>query len=433
MLQGVLTGSPVRTDSVSVYPYSDALASALSFESKFDGRVQLGARDGNVLRVPRRLAPALGLDLRSRNPMGAIGCARPPRTAEQAAMVAETVGLLRAGKDHVVEAPTGFGKTYLGSAVAAAMGEATLIVVHKQDLMDSWRRTLTDLVGVPAASIGIAQADRLEYEGRRFVLGMVQSLMQPGKYPDAFWRHFGLLVLDEVDCMAADCFVRVCQLCPAAHRVGYTATPERSDGKWAVVEAHVGPVMVRGTTVPMRPKVLVERTGWRIPPWVKGATPGKMMGAYVAMGRDSGRNARIASFASSCYRRGRNVLVMSDVIDHLNRLMLAITASGVPGEDVGFYTGEVRREMLAHNANKRVVLATYGMCAKGTDYPRWDALVFATPRAHIKQPLGRILRRLDGKPQPVALDLLDAGGPFRSFGLSRRKEYASLGGEVVEL
>src|SRR5450759_1758663 len=130
------------------------------------------------------------------------------------------------------------------------------------------------------------------------------------------YRYFGLLILDEVDTMAADCFVNVCWKFPAYHRLGFTATPERSDGKWRLIEAHVGPVMCKGTLVPMKAKVLVKKTGWKIPEHkvfvdnhfefkkIKYA-PGRMMPVVIAMAASIERNMLIVEFVLAAYKQGR--------------------------------------------------------------------------------------------------------------------------------
>jgi superfamily II DNA or RNA helicase len=75
---------------------------------------------------------------------------------------------------------------------------------------------------------------------------------------------------------------------------------------------------------------------------------------------------------------------------------------------------------------RRVVLGTYGMAAEATDVPQWDSLVLATPRANIKQPIGRVLRELKGKKEPVILDIVDEDSwVCRKYAESRLKQYHS--------
>lgn len=426
--------APISTDAMAKYPYNPGMESNLTFTTQYGDVVKMAHRLGDkFLLVPRNLAPSVGQDFRISRPIPAIKCKAPPRTEEQAQCIQKSLALLQQGQDHVLEAPTGFGKTYLGSAIAAELGQTTLIIVPKQDLMKSWYDTLIKLVGVDPFDIGIAQADKLDYKGKRFVLAMVQSVIRPGKYDSDFFYYFGLIIFDETHRMAADSFSRACTLFPGKHRLGLSATPKRTDGKTPVVRAHIGPVLVRGETVPMHPKILAESTGWRVPPWITKVDPGKMMGVYKSMAHDAKRNGIITKFVSQAYAKGRNTVVMADTLDHLDKLMISFGAAGIDGANIGYYTGKTQKELLQSNALKRVVLATYGMCSEGTDYPHWDTLVMATPRVNIKQPLGRILRKKEGKRTPVCLDLLDEGSVFKAFYFKRLKQYYEVKAEIVQL
>jgi superfamily II DNA or RNA helicase len=271
------------------------------------------------------------------------------------------------------------------------------------------------------------------YEGKRFVIGMVQSVVIPDKYDYKFFSYFGLVIFDEVHRMAADYFLTASALFPAKLRLGLSATTKRADGKWELVEAHIGPILVRGTQVPMKAKILVRKTGWRKPGWMK-ATPGKMMAVSKLQAQDFGRNWHIVEFTQAAFAAGRTTVIMSDLIDdHLKPLFHVLAKAGIPGEEMDYYIGGRTKNALDAAAKKKVVLATYAMTAEGTNKPWWDTLVLGTPRANVTQAVGRIIRKMDGKKQPVALDLVDADPIFDNFYRSREKQYYSIGAEIVHV
>lgn len=264
------------------------------------------------------------------------------------------------------------------------------------------------------------------------------SLIIPNKYTDAFYRYFGLMILDEVHLMAADCFVRVCQLVAAKYRLGFSATPTRRDGKTRLLHWHIGPTLVRGVIQSMSPKVLVRQTGWRIPmrrmrsqSWVLEEIPhepGRMMLVAKAMAASDPRNMEIVNFVVQAYKAGRVTLILSDLREsHLDRLFQMLTNEGVPGEEIGYYVGGMKKHELAASKKRKVILGTYKMCSTGTDVPVWDSLVMATPRADVKQIVGRVTRSVPGKKQPVVLDLVDVNPIFQNFHLTRLKQYYALG------
>lgn len=422
---------------MSAYPYSEGLESLYTFQSTYDETVCGAVRQGNTLLVPRESVPyALPeADFRAYATPDPVPVSFSPRNDEQKKLAEKSLALLQSGQSHIFEAPTGWGKTVVGGVIAAGFGQPTLIVVIKEDLMHQWRDSLTQVLGISPDRIGQIQQDVCDWQGKRFVLGMVQSLIIENKYPSAMYRYFGLQILDEVHQMAAECFVRSCQLFSAKYRLGFSATPTRKDGKTKLLHWHIGATLVRGTLLEAKAKVLVRQTGWRIPthrhiPYA----PGRMTLVTKAMAASDGRNMEIVNCVLQSYKSGRVTLIMSELReDHLHRLFQMLTNEGIPGQDIGYYVGGMSKTELSHTKQRRVVLGTYKMCSTGTDVPKWDTLVMATPRADVKQAIGRVLRSVEGKKQPIIFDLVDYNAIFQGFHLSRLKQYYSVGADVVRV
>lgn len=431
---------PMRTGAMSVIPYSAGAEAAMMFVSDFGDKINMSLHEGNVLYVPRETMPwaAPENDYRIKHPTIAIDCNFEPRGPEQGPLVAKSLDLLRAGTNHVFRAPTGWGKTIAGSAIACALGQPTVIIVPKEDLMDQWYDALVNVLGVDPMLIGKVQQNGCVYKGKRIVLAMLQSVIIEDRYPPDFYKFPGLIIFDEAHLIAADVFSRACQIFPAFYRLGFSATDKRRDGKSKILVAHIGPTAVIGTLVPMKPKVLVKHTGWKIPNY-PGTTrkiqfqPGRMMSVYKAMMDDPARNAEAAEFVYQAYKAGRSILVLADMIDHLKTLFHVLVAKGISGEEIGYYIGGMSKLQIGVTKKARIVLGTYKMCATGTNVPHWDTLLMLTPRANVEQPVGRVLRTMSGKLQPVILDLVDYDGIFNGFYLARLKVYYKLGAEIVKV
>ena len=256
------------------------------------------------------------------------------------------------------------------------------------------------------------------------------------------FKYFGLMVLDEVHSMAAECFVRTCQTFSAKLRLGFSATPTRRDGKTKLLHWHIGQILVKGKILEAKPKVLIRHTGWHIPAKRNKEgdletiyhKPGRMMLVSKAMAASDGRNMEIVNFVLQSYKAERVTLILSDLREvHLDRLFQMLTHEGIPGQDIGYYVGGMSKAELAYTKKRKIVLGTYAMCSTGTDVPHWDTLVMATPRADVKQTMGRVLRFVAGKKQPVILDLVDSNRIFQGFHMSRLKQYYAAGAEVVKV
>lgn len=435
---------PKLTAAMSAYDYSEELESLFTFESKFadEGKVCGAVRHGNTLWVPREAVPYAEQDFRTSTVLPAIDCTFVPRH-EQGALCERSLGYLKAGRSHIFEAPTGWGKTVAGAYIACKLCQPTMIVVTKDDLVQQWKKAF-EILNVPSNVVGHVQADVQDWQGKRFVIGMVQSLIIEGKYPLEMFKYFGFVILDEVHQMAADQFVRACQSFYAKYRLGFSATPDRKDGKTKLLHWNVGPTMVKGNVIQMTPKVIVRQTGWKIPTkskivgneWVQEPIPhgpGRMMLVYKAMVKNDVRNMEVVNFTLQSFKSGRVTLIMADMVEHLERLFQMLTGEGVPGNEIAYYIGGMKKEDLKLAKQRKVVLGTYKMCSTGTDVPVWDTLVMATPRADVKQAIGRVLRWAENKKQPVILDLVDHNAIFQNFHLARLKQYYSLGAKVVKV
>lgn len=436
---------PRSTGAMAAYPWTATLEGQFKFISKYGDEVNMSHREGALLLVPRECVPLGKEDYRTRFEPVAINCNFVPRHDEQAELIPKSVELLLAGRNHVFNAPTGWGKSVAGGVVACEMGQPTMIVVNKTDLMDSWYDAIVNVLGVPPSLVGKVQQNTCDWQGKRIVIGMAHSLCIPDRYPAEMFRYFGLLIVDEVHQMAPEFFAAVFRLFPAYYRLGFSATTDRKDGKWKVVQCNIGPTLVRGTQVPMTPKILIKQTNWRIPRrkvYENGEmiekpipyTPGRMMHVIKAMCSSRPRNMEIVQFAKSAYNKDRVTLILSDLIDdHLKLLFLLLTENGIPGNEIGYYIGGMKKHEYEVTKKARIVLATYAMVSTGTNVPHWNSLVFATPRADIRQSLGRILRAMEGKKQPVALDLVDYDKIFQGFHMSRISQYYGVGAQMVKM
>ena len=448
----VIEQAPLEVGAMAVYPYSAELEAQMRITTRLGDILQLSRREGDFLYVPRECAPHWGGAKDGTVPGGkikiAVNCKFPPRNEEQMRVIQESSRLLLAFRSHIIEASTGFGKTYIGTRVAAIVGRKTLVVVTKEDGMESWRRAFIKFTSLTEDDIGIIQQKKCEYKGKSVCIAMMHSLAKD-HYPEEIKREFGLIIWDEVHHLSADTFSKTAGMFSGLLRLGLSATPKRVDGKEVLFHSHLGPVAVIAKLVKVPPKVLVVNSGFKLP-WVKWRfengyktvplphEAGKVMHVHKLLVKDRKRNQIIVDFVKSAYEKGRYVLVLSDLsVDlYLGDLRRLLNGSGVPDKDIAYYIGGMTEEERDKAVAKKVVLATYSMAAENTDVPWWSALVLATPRANVKQAIGRILREYPDKPEPVILDIVDSDSPvFTQYYASRKRLYLSqeIGGTVVPM
>lgn len=346
---------------------------------------------------------------------------------------------LKSGKTGLIlSARPGFGKTVMITRFLADIGRTALVVVNKSDLLDQWVDRLLEHTNLTRKDIGIVRQNVCEFQGKKVVVGMLQSLLRTHNYPKALYRWPGVLVVDEVHVIGAPYFSNLCQLIPAKYRIGASATVERRDGASRVFEWALGEHRINASgNTKHDMKLTVAVVNYMDPePIELPQSRGRRNDHQRLMQRrgmliqrlvdDPARNLVICKLVRRLYDSGRKIAVLSDRVAHLQLLRdLLSRVSGIPESDLGLYIGSVKpsaRERVVQEC--KVLLATYGMLKLGTDIPDLAGLVIATPQSTMTQAAGRVLRIVDGKKDPVVVDLVDmAYGPAVSWFRSRLKDY----------
>lgn len=355
----------------------------------------------------------------------------PARNSDQAEVESKSHKLLDDGRSFILQATTGFGKTWLASSMIAHTNRQTLVVVTKEDLMLQWKKELIKFLGLSEGDIGIARQNKCDFEGKPIVLGMLHSLVKD-KYPQTFKDHFGMVVFDEVHRMGAETFSLAAPMFRAKIRVGLSATVKRPDGMSRIFQQHIGPTAITHSEVSQPLRVIGVDTGVFVPPHLAD-DPGRMMKAHKFLAGNRARNEIILGALQELISDSdRHCILFSDLKgDHLKVLGSMLDDVGLKNH-YGYYTGGMTESTREKSKSKRIILATYQMTAEATDIPRLDTAIFATPRVNITQPVGRILREHPEKNDPLVIDLVDKGEIFRAFFNSRLKRYRELGAKISE-
>lgn len=458
-----LNRTPISVGSAAIYPYVPSILEACGRKAKYpdaDGNFDfnlarvVGSEFTKRILVPRNMAATITEDLRLEGLDYDFNSSFVPRNSEQSRCISEVSNLLLKQHSFVFEAPTGFGKTWCATDIISKINKKTIIVVTKEDILDQWVAALEKVLGLQLGKgkgIGIIKGDKVDTVNQGVVIAMVQSLAKEARYPEHIFREFGLAIFDECHRIGADFFSQSCFRLPALLRLGISATPDRKDGREEVIEAHIGPTMVRTTIAPMTARVIAQESPWQIPLVRKVGADGKVVMdhsgkcAMVQMPHSAGRcghivrllsnnharNKLIANFVAQSYKAGRKILVQSDTKDHLETLTSLIGSSGVPPSKITQYVGGLSKSQRETAKEGAVIMATYKMTAEATDIPELDTLVMATPKSDVRQIVGRILRFMEGKKEPVVFDITDnTSSVFKGYAKTRLEWYASVGAKV---
>ncbi len=152
----------------------------------------------------------------------------------------QAVDTLRKHDIGVFVAPPGIGKTVVGTWLIANRQCSTLVLVHRQPLLDQWIAQLSLFLGLDAKEIGRIGGGKHKPNGQLDV-AMIQSLVRKDKVDDLV-TNYGHVIVDECHHLPAVSFERVLTEVKARFITGLTATPQRRDGHHPIIEMQLGPV-----------------------------------------------------------------------------------------------------------------------------------------------------------------------------------------------
>jgi superfamily II DNA or RNA helicase len=321
----------------------------------------------------------------------------------------------------VLSLPCGYGKTTVALAIAAKLGYRTMIVVHKEFLANQWRERIQQFC--PGATIGVVQQDKIEVEGRDFVIAMLQSLSLK-EYSYEQFESIGTLFVDEAHHVCARVFSQgLFKLCPR-HSYGLSATPERKDGLTKILHWFLGPTFF---AIERKDQAQVEVVVvpydcpmFKQPPPCNRIGKVSLVNMITDLVDDPCRNQMLVKLVAKASQSGkRKVLVLSD-----RRLHCQALQTRFGDERAGLYMGGMKEEKLTESSKKDIIFATFSQAHEGLDIPTLDTVILATPKSDIKQSIGRIMRETPGKKNnPKIYDINDHWSMLNAMFSKRKKVY----------
>lgn len=328
------------------------------------------------------------------------------------------------------------GKSVSALAVASHFNMRTLVVVDRKLLATQWKQEIIDKIGIDPSRIAIISGKASMDMKASICIGIVKTLVD-NDFGKDFYNSFGTVILDEVHAYGSEKFSKVVNLFNSTIKIGMTATDERGDDAEFCYRSALGPHRAVSTAESM-PLTVYKIKYYNKP--LYGNNPQYQKSQLV---KDIDRNRIIAELVAEAYEHGRQILVASDRIEHLEELMERSINLGVPKKVCGLLTGQKtvngKRVTVTSNESEnikktsQVIFSTYGICNKGLDIPRLDYGISASPRANATQFAGRFRRLFDNKPDPILVDFVDEHSHiFKNMFRKRQKDYISINAIIYE-
>lgn len=344
----------------------------------------------------------------------------------------------------ILMAPPGAGKTVMACKLIADRKVSTLILVHRQPLLDQWKERISSFLKIPLKEIGTLSGSKKKMTGKVDV-GMLQSISRLEDLSEIA-EKYSQIIIDECHHIPATSFEAILKQLPARYVLGLSATPYRKDGLEKIMFLQCGPVRheILPSEVSELPKeVSIYETSLVFPDELGRQPPYHVLIHHLV--QNESRNLLIATKVAEVLEQNRFPLLVSDRKDHLELLERLVKSMSPDVEIVvleGTLTNKQRRGSLARivelrSTKKKVMLmATASLIGEGFDLPALDTLIFSTPlsfEGRLIQYAGRIHRESEDKKSAQIIDFVDSySAMFLKMYRGRISTYRKMGYRITE-
>jgi superfamily II DNA or RNA helicase len=332
----------------------------------------------------------------------------------------------------LLELPCAYGKTCIALYLCAALKKKTLVIVHKEFLMNQWIERIGQFL--PGARVGKIQGQIFDIQDKDIVLGMLQSISMKDYDQDAF-RSFGLTIIDEVHHISSEVFSCALFKLVTTYTLGLSATMNRKDGTTKVFKLFLGDVVYKGKRDDEH-NVVVRAIEYK-----------NSDEEFNEVKLDFRGNVQYSTLISKlCTFNPRTEFILRVIQDMINedasqQMMLLAHNKNVLKylhdaivfrqiASVGYYIGGMKEGALKETESKRIVIATYSMASEALDIKTLTTLIMVTPKTDIEQAVGRILREKHGS--PIVVDIIDSHGPFQNQWTKRKQFYKKQNYKIIQ-
>jgi len=323
----------------------------------------------------------------------------------------------------IINAWVSWGKTFTALAIAAKLGQKTLVITHTVALRNQWAKEVEKVFGINASIIGSGNWD----VSGPIVIGNTQTLY---RNLEKIHKVFGTIILDEMHHVSSPTFSRIIDSNYCRYKIGLSGTIERKDGKHVVFRDYFGNKLFQPPkenymvpTIHIVPSEIRFQDGARTP-WANRVTNLTMQEEY---------KHTVSMLAAYYATMGHKVLVVSDRVAFLK------ACAELTGDTAICVTGDVpheERETLVDKilyGDKKILYGTQSIFSEGISVDSLSCLILGTPVNNeplLTQLIGRVIRKKEGKLSPVIVDIHLKGNTAKKQASNRSGYYIKQGWDM---
>ena len=340
---------------------------------------------------------------------------------------------------NIIQLPTGKGKSILALHIAQKLGQKTLILVHKDDLVVGWTNDIKLCFGNDI-EIGLIKA-KSRRVAKQITIATVQTLSRMSEEElSQYTDQFGLVVQDECHHVGLNIF-NIIDKFNSKYKLGLSATPTRSDGLDFVFDLFFGGICYKHIVTEddediCSAEVEVLDSPFEYKPFVyKGVVlntkdfkeedlPDDILYLediphderpripYLTIDDQVVRSPKtkimVCKKIIEHYRQGHSIIALFTQKEHID-IYYRHLCRYIPKDKIMLYYGDSKEKsdvMMKKAEDKEVLvtLATYAKATEGTNVKSWEVEFLVSSlnnKKNVEQATGRVRRRKEGKLDPV--------------------------------
>jgi len=336
----------------------------------------------------------------------------------------------------LLSAPTGSGKTIVGTEITAVYDTPTVIIADKVNILEQWVTAFTKIrkSNLTFKKIKSVYVGYVDEKHPRVLLCTSLFLSPYYKKPrqvhddiEYLISNCGLLIYDEVHRAGSDSGITVLESCQARYRVGLSGTLlKRTDGKDLEYVSRIGQLIAhieQSSLLDDKKLVPIDiyyKTVRRV-----GSRKLTYQQAYdLSIVKNKDRNNKIVETVLDFMNKDMKFIIFVDKIIHEQELHM------LTGIDYTDSKDKDRKKKFSDLRSGDIagIICTYDLAGLGFDLPALDGLIFAgAGKSAIKfiQAKGRITRIFEGKEKGIIIDFADTSRYFDEHALQRYRVFGA--------
>lgn len=343
----------------------------------------------------------------------------------------------------ILEAPTGFGKTVVCCKLIEERNVNTLIVAFNLLVLKQWKQKLKEFLNIKEVG---QLGDNKNTLTNKIDVASIKTIYNNGNINDIV-KNYGMVIIDECHHTSAYTYEKVLNEINAKYVYGVSATPKKENGHTPIIKMQCGDIRYKVNMKEYNKKLNLSMKVYSKYVHLnfvnKNITDYKINEIYGLISNDVIRNNIVIKDIENEYKNGKNILVLTERIKHLEYLyekLLNITDNvivyrGGLGKKILKKYEELNLKLKENNENK-IIIATSSSIGEGFDDSSLEVLFLTMPISgsnRLVQYIGRLHRKNENKKTVEVYDYIDDNfNMTRNMFLKRKKIYKKGGYEIIE-